>query len=69
MIARVRVVTEVHYDYDVGEPDEEGNLFAMTGAAEQANSTILQQVKGSVVGTVIDDLCLVEEVRLDEVTT
>jgi len=63
MIARVRVITEVPYDFDVGEPDEDGNLPGMQDAAEHANTVILDQVKGSVPGTVIDDLCLVEEVR------
>lgn len=65
MIARVRVVIEVEYDYDVGEPDEAGNLPGMTEAAEHANTAIMQQVKDDVAtsGTVLDDFCLVEEVR------
>jgi hypothetical protein len=65
MIARIRTVVEVEYDYDVGEPDEAGNLPGMTEAAEHADTVIMQQVKDEVApaGTVLDDLCLVEEVR------
>ena len=63
MIARVRVVTEVEYDYDVGEPDDDGNLPGMQGAAGEANTTVLQQVKSNVPGTLLDDMCIVEEVR------
>ena len=65
MIAKLRVVVEVPYDYDVGEPDEDGNLPGMQQAAEHANTVVMDDIKAkaATVGTVIDDECLVEEVR------
>jgi hypothetical protein len=70
MIARVRVVVEVPYDYEVGEPDENGNLPGMQHAAEYADTVILDEVKqsissagNSVTGTMLDDQCIIEEVR------
>jgi len=66
MIARLRVVVDVSYDFDVGEPDENGNQPGMVDAAKHAESTILPLVKGDLnTGTnvVLDSLCMVEEVR------
>lgn len=53
MIARVRVVVEVPYESELDV------------AAEHAETVILDQVKAEVSasGTVLDDLCMVEEVR------
>jgi hypothetical protein len=64
MIAKIRIVVEVPYDYDVGEPDENGNNPKMIEAADHANTVILDETKSQVTGGVIDDECMVEEVRV-----
>ncbi len=70
MIARIRVVVEIPYDYDMGELDENGYYPNAQGAADYAHNVVLDQVKTSitdpgsaVTGTVLDDHCLLEEVR------
>jgi len=69
MIARVRVVIETPFDFDVGQPDENGNNPLLRDAAEYAETTVLQSVKDSIInltkvtGTVMDEHCAVEEVR------
>jgi hypothetical protein len=65
MIARIRVVVEVPFDYTVDPPDAEGNSANKAGAGEDAHDNVMPLVKNAVsdLGTVMDDLCLVEEVR------
>lgn len=65
MIAKVRVVIETPFDYDVGEPDENGNNPKLREAAEYAETEVLDSVKNSItnLGTILDDECIVEEVR------
>jgi hypothetical protein len=65
MIARIRVVVEVPFDYTVDPPDAEGNSANKAGAGEFATSDVVPLVQNAVssLGTVMDDLCLVEEVR------
>jgi pyruvate carboxylase len=66
LIAKIRLVVEVPYEYDIGEVDEAGNQPGMTDAAHHANADVLDAAKNSLAslnGTVIDNECLVEEVR------
>jgi hypothetical protein len=65
MIARIRVVVEVPFDYTVDPPDAQGNSANKAGAGEDATNNIMPLVKSAVadIGTVMDHMCLVEEVR------
>lgn len=69
MIARVRVVIDTPFEYDVGVPDENGNNPKMVEASKYAETTVLDSVKNAVTnptgvsGIVIDEMCIVEEVR------
>lgn len=65
MIARIRLVVEVPYHFDLDEPDETGSVPNGPEAARQADELVMAQAKemlGSL-GTVVEELCLIEEVR------
>jgi hypothetical protein len=65
MVARIRTVVEVPFDYDVQPPDETGESPSRGEATDYAVNTILPNVlqNAGQVGTVVTDDCILEEVR------
>lgn len=65
MIARIRAVVDVPFDFDVGDIDENGDALGRRAAAEHAVETLLADVLAKLDpdGVVVADLCMVEEVR------
>lgn len=64
MVARVRLVVDVPFYYDVAEQDASGHSPSRRKAAKHAETNLLDGLAKSVKdGTVVKSLSLVEEVR------
>ncbi len=65
MIARIRTVVDVPFDFDVEPPDNTGYTPSSAGAANYAIDTLLPHVVQTVgtEGDVLEEMSLVEEVR------
>jgi hypothetical protein len=65
MIARIRTVVEVPFDWDIQPPDETGHSESRVEASKYASTTLMFQVMQAIAaqGNILEDLCITEEVR------
>lgn len=64
LVARVRLVVDVPFDYDIKDPDTSGQSPSRRKAARAAETDVMDKLAGSLKDcTVVKSMSLVEEVR------
>jgi len=64
LVARVRLVVDVPFDYDIKDPDASGYSPSRRKAARAAETDVMDKLIGSLKDvTVVKSLSVIEEVR------